>query len=138
MSYIHTTTVKNDSLEVARGLMPNVRSLFVLGFNNNIDAGDQRMIWDGDFKYTFSEIADISTIVSDSVDDSGKLFKIRGLDADWNEIYHFVSLQGVTPIEFPPMIRINEVRQVSGKKIKEKSQYIHKMAIHLHKQILEQ
>jgi len=109
MDFIKFQAKKNDTLEIAKGNMPNASPLFVYAYNDDVDRNNNYELWDVKGNYTFSNTADINTVVSDDNSDNG-LIIISGLDANYEQVEQFVQLAGTTPVQFLNLLRVSRIR----------------------------
>jgi hypothetical protein len=104
---------KNDPLEIARGFQPDIITAFIAAYQYDFDQV-YNTLWDIKADYTFSDTANINTLVGSDNADAGKVFRIIGLNENWERVTRFVGCAGTTPVNFDPLLRVESVRQVVG------------------------
>jgi len=97
MGYFHVDIDSpHAGLEIASGQSQDLTSINVFGFNRTIGT-DFETIWESGGTYPFPTSAATLSCVSSSASDTMSIL-ISGLDADYQEIYDVVTLQGLTPV----------------------------------------
>ena len=114
MGYFHVDIDSpHAGLEIAAGQSSKLSSINVFGFNRTIGT-DFETIWQYGGSYPFPTSAATLSCVSSSAADTMTVL-ISGLDADYQEIYDVVTLQGLTPVSTTnAFFRVNNAVILSG------------------------
>jgi len=114
MGYFHVDIDSpHAGLEIASGQSSNLTAINVFGVNRSVDTAYET-IWEYGGTYPFpTSAATLSLVSSDAADTMTVL--VSGLDADYQEIYDVVTLQGVTPVSTAnTFFRVNSSVILSG------------------------
>lgn len=115
----HATETSN---QVAVNGFSDTSAVVVAGRNDDVDTGTDEDVWIVGGDYVFPPTAQTLTLVSDSAADDGSpagtgghTVRVDGLDADYNPLTEFVTMDGTTPvITVGEFLRVNKgtVREV--------------------------
>lgn len=89
-------------LQVARGNIPYHRSVIVFGYNPDLDTTEESVWPDGGVVphgQSPSQLSVSSTSANDTSAGTGaRTIRIDGVDADYNEVFEIITLNGLTPV----------------------------------------
>ena len=87
--------LKEQSTQIARGLVKGVYSVNKFGYNSDVPSNAFETVWDGSNLYTYVSTPGVATVTStDTTDDNGGTVQVFGLDNNYNLVDETLTIGG--------------------------------------------